>query len=128
MYKETLQSLLKNEGLNANTVLYRYTNSHHIKTAEDGSTFIEANPDPPEIVVDHYGQGHSMLASELGPGLAFTLSKENRFKSPEKKCISISLGEILSQGGKLYKDQSSGEPNSWFMTMPKGSVNVIIVS
>ena len=128
MYKETLQSLLENEDLNANTVLYRYTNSHHIKTAEDGSTFIEANPDPPEIVVDHYGQGHSILAREFGPGLAFTVSKENRFKSPEKKCISIRLGDILDQGGKLYQDKSSGEPNSWFLTMPKGRVKVLIVS
>jgi hypothetical protein len=123
-----LESLLENEGLNADTILYRYTSSHHIITADDGNTFIKANPNPPEIVVDHYAQGHSMPAREFGPGLAFALSKENRFKSSEKKCVSIRLGDILNQGGKLYQDQSSGEPDSWFMTMPQGSVNVIIVS
>lgn len=128
MYKETVESILKNEGLNADTILYRYTNSHHLRRTEDGSTFIDANPNPQEIVVDHYNQGHSMPASEFGPGLAFTLSKENRFKSPEKKCISVKLGDILDQDGKLYQDQSSGEPNSWFLTMPKGRVAVLVVS
>ena len=73
MYIETLKSLLENEGLNANTILYRYTNAHHIMTAEDGSAFIKANPDPPEIVIDHYAQGHLIPARELGPGLALSL-------------------------------------------------------
>ena len=126
MYKETLKSLLETEGLNAESILYRYTNAHHLKTDESGDTYVEANENSQEIVVDHYAQGHSMPASEFGPGLAFALSKDSRFKSPDRRCISVRLGDILDQGGKLYQDQSSGEPSSWFLTMPKGFVRVTI--
>ncbi len=126
MYKETLESLMETEGLDADTVLYRHTNPHHLKTDEKGETFIEANPNSQEIVIDHYGQGHSMPASEFGPGLAFALARESRFKSQSRKCVSVKLGDILDQGGVIYKDQSSGEPNSWFLTMPNGRVRITI--
>jgi hypothetical protein len=127
MYKETLQTILENEGLNADTVLYRYTNPHHISTDEAGKTMVKANADAPEIVVNHYEYGHLTLASEIGPGLAFALSKDSRFKSPTRKCIKVRLGDVLDQGGAVYQDQSSGEPNSWYLTMPKGGVAVEVV-
>ena len=65
-----------------------------------------------------------MAASEFGPGLAFALSKESRFKNSDRLCVSIKLGDILNQGGKIYQDQSSGEPGSWYLTMPNGSVKI----
>ncbi len=58
--------------------------------------------------------------------LAFQLTKESRFKSDNRKCVSVRLGDILDQGGVIYKDQSSGEPDSWFLTMPNGKVKITI--
>ena len=66
------------------------------------------------------------LASEIGAGLAFALSKDSRFKAPERKCVSVRLGDILDQGGAIYKDESSGEPSSWYLTMPEGKVKITI--
>lgn len=126
MYKETLQTILEAEGLNANTTLYRYTNAHHLKKDDNGDDFIEANPDSPEMVVDHYANGHLTSASDMGAGLAFALSKDSRFKTSERKCVSVKLGDILEQGGVVYKDESSGEPNSWYLTMPNGRVKITI--
>jgi hypothetical protein len=126
MYKETLESLLKAEKLDENTVLYRYTNGHHLKKDDAGNDFIEANPDSYEIVVNHYANGHMTRAGEIGIGLAFAMSKDSIFKDPKRICISVRLGEILRQGGKIYQDPSSGEPNSWFLTMPEGSVRITV--
>jgi hypothetical protein len=126
MYKETVESILKYEGLNTESVLYRYTNAHHIIKKDNGETFVKANLEPQEMVVDHYGNGHLTMASEIGKGLAFTLSKDSIFKTSDKACIRLKLGDVLSQGGALYQDQSSGEPNSWFLTIPEGEVKVQI--
>ena len=38
MYKETLESLLKAEKMDEHTVLYRYTNAHHLKKDEAGNS------------------------------------------------------------------------------------------
>ena len=126
MYKETLQTIMEAEGLSANTTLYRYTNSHHLRKDDNGNDFIEANEDSPEMVVNHYENGHLTSASEIGAGLAFALSKDSRFKTSERKCVSVKLGDILDQGGAIYKDESSGEPNSWYLTMPKGRVKITV--
>ena len=127
MYHETLENLMESEGLTSDSVMYRYTNKHHIGTDEEGKNFINANPNSEEIVIDHYGQGHSMAASEFGPGLAFALSKESRFKNSDRLCVSVKLEDILNQGGQIYQDQSSGEPGSWYLTMPNGSVKITTV-
>ena len=124
MFKETLESLMKAEGLTPETILYRYTNAHHIVRNNNGETIVKANPNSQEMVVNHYENGHLTAAEEIGQGLAFALSKDSLFKSSERKCISILLGDILAQGGTIYKDVSSGEPNSWFLTMPNGETKI----
>jgi hypothetical protein len=127
MYKETVDNLMKTEGLTPESILFRYTNSHHVISNSAGETIIKANPDSQEMVVNHYENGYITSASSLGHGLAFALSMDSRFKSADRVCVSVRLGDILEQNGVIYKDQSSGEPDSWFLTMPKGEVKVKIV-
>lgn len=113
MYQETLENLIESEGLTPETKLYRYTNSQ-----------VKANPKAQEMVVNHYANGYITKAEEVGSGLAFCLSKENEYKEEGKSCIEIRLKTIIDQGGKIYKDKSSFQYDSWYLTMPKGEAVV----
>jgi len=95
-----------------------------METGSDGYTYIRAKENPLEIVIDPYhGEGHSFHASNIGPGLAFTSSREEEFSAPDKVCLQVKIGNILEQGGLLYRITSVPEYiNAYFLTIPDGKV------
>jgi hypothetical protein len=127
MYSETMENLMISEGLTPETKLYRYTNAHHVIKNDSEETMVKANTEAQEMVVDHYTSGHITKAKEVGAGLAFCISRENEYKEEGKLCIEISLKTIIDQGGKAYKDKSSFEYDSWFLTMPEGDAVVKVL-
>lgn len=75
------------------------------------------------MVINHYGSGHITKAAEIGTGLAFCISMKTNIRMR----IKPALKSILDQGGKVYKDQSSFEYDSWFLTMPKGEARIAVL-
>ena len=66
------------------------------------------------------------MAKNVGPGLAFTLSKNNDYASGDMVCVSLKLEDFIKQGGVLYKEVSSYEEGSYFLMLTKGKFNVQI--
>ncbi|MFT5169376.1 MAG: hypothetical protein ACI8P3_004625 [Saprospiraceae bacterium] len=124
MEKEKIAILMKSEGLSKDTIFYRYTYEEHLIKTEEGKYKLSANDSATEMVEDYYISGHLVMAKYVGRGLAFTLEKDNEYKSDSKVCVEIRLSEILDQGGLIYPDRSSYETSSYFLTMPEGSVSV----
>ena len=124
MQTEKMTILMKGEGLTENTKVYRYTSDEHLVKTDDGKYRLSANDQATEMVEDYHISGHLIMAKYVGPGLAFTLEKDNEYKSESKICIEMPLSEILDQGGLIYPDRSSYETSSYFLTMPEGSVAV----
>ena len=116
--------LMKSEGLTKDTKVYRYTSEEHMIKADDGKYKLSANDSATEMVEDYHKSGHLIMAKYVGQGLAFTLEKDNEYKSEAKICVEMPLSEILDQGGLVYPDRSSYETSSYFLTMPEGSVKV----
>ncbi len=119
-------SFLKEEGLTLDTVLYRCTLPEYLVT-DAGEHWIQANDSPTEMVVDSYGSGHTMMASEIGGGLAFTEELEDDYKLEGRVCVSVRLQDVKDQGGLLYKDVSSHVLSSYFLHLPKGRIQVEIL-
>jgi hypothetical protein len=124
METEKITILMKSEGLTEDTIFYRYTAEEHLIKAGDKKYKLSANDRATEMVEDYYESGHLIMAKYVGQGLAFTLEKDNEYKSESKICVEMPLSEILDQGGLVYPDRSSYETSSYFLTMPKGSVSV----
>lgn len=127
MYTEKLEDVMKANGLDKTTALYRYTEEEHLSVDADGQYWITANPSSPEVVINHYHNGYMTPASEIGPGLAFTQKKDNRFEDEERVCVKVLLADVLNQNGLIYQDKSSGEIDSWFCTLPDSKIKVQIV-
>ena len=127
MNRETMENLMISEGLAPETKLYRYTNAHHVFKIDSKETLVKANTEAQEMVVNHYTSGHITKAKEVGAGLAFCISRENEYKEEGKLCVEISLKTIIDQGGKIYKDKSSFQYDSWFLTMPDGEAVVRLI-
>lgn len=125
MENEKLTNLMKIEGLTKDTKFYRYTSEKHLERVEDKYR-ISANENATEMIEDYYGNGHLIMAKNVGKGLAFTLEKDNEYKSENAICVELRLADILDQGGLVYPDRSSYEIGTYFLTMPSGSVIVTI--
>lgn len=138
-----LDRLLAENGLNAETHLYREVLSKHLKlTGVGGVLELAANPNPSESVVDIYGAGHTVQAAQVGPGLAFAWTPRGGWQdtmelriqqasertkemlSLERMEVVVRLGDILDQGGLVYPVESVAIEKAWYCTLPSGSVNV----
>jgi len=119
-------NFLKGEGLSIDTVLYRSTLPEYLFT-DAGEHWLKANEEPTEMVVDSYGSGHTMMASEIGSGLAFTEEVEDDYKLGGRVYVSVRLQDVKDQGGLVYKDVSSHVLNSYFLHMPKHRIQVEIL-
>ena len=127
MFHETLKNLMESERLTPETKLYRYTNARHLYKNELGQTMVKANIAAQEMVINHYSNGYITKAEEVGTGLAFCISKDNEYKEEGKLCVEIDLKTIIDQGGKIFKDKSSFEYDSWFLTMPEGGAIIEVL-
>ena len=119
-----IQQIMNENDLTFDTQLYRYQTARYIETGKDGSTYIRAKVKPLEIVIDPYqGDGHSFHAANIGSGLAFTLSREDEFRTSDNVCVKVTLKDILDQGGLIYQVTSVPEYlTSFFMSIPEGKV------
>jgi hypothetical protein len=125
-----LQELLLDHGWNEDTRLFRSSLPEFLSCTPEGSSKdesrlrISANENPSESVTDIYGAGHTCLASDCGPGLAFVESADHQWQSPDRKMISVRIGDVLEQGGRIYPVASVITDPTWYLTLPAGSVQV----
>ena len=98
-----LSETLEAHGLDAETRLYRETLSDFLQRDEStGEWSISANHDPSEAVVDLYGGGYGVVASQIGPGLSFALRPDNQWREDGRVPVAVRLGDVLDQGGLPY--------------------------
>jgi hypothetical protein len=123
---DQFMTFLKEEGLRLDTKLYRSTWPEFLVT-DAGEHWIQANEQPTEMVIDSYGSGHTMMASEVGRGLAFTEEMEDDYKLEGRIYVIVRLQDVKEQGGRIYKDVSSHVLNSYFLYLPEGRIQVSIL-
>lgn len=122
---DRLAETLEGHGLERETVLYRETLEEFLDLDEpSGEWSISANPDPSEAVVDVYGGGHVTLATQVGPGLAFTTHRESEWVAEHRVTVALRLGDVLDQGGLVYPVESVITDTVWYVTLPEGRVRV----
>ena len=138
-----LERLLAENGLNAETQLYREVLSKNLRlTGVGGVLELSANEAPRESVVDVYGAGNTVPAGQVGAGLAFAWTPRGGWQetmelrveqasertreqlSLERMEVVVRLGDILDQGGLVYPVESVSIEKAWYCTLPSGSVNV----
>ena len=122
---ERLEQLLRSHGLHKETMLFRATLQEFLSETSDPDVFLlSANVDSGEGIIDEYGGGHSTVATHVGPGLAFTESRDNQWLAEGRIGVSVRLGDVLDQGGLLYPVESVITETVWYLTLPSGSVRV----
>lgn len=123
--EKTLRDVLEGHGLDPTTVLFRATLEQFLTPDEaSGGWTITANPDPSEAVVDVYEGGHTALAAQMGPGLAFAVQPDNQWVEEDRVTVSLRLGDVLDQGGLVYPVESVITEPVWYVTLPSGRVGV----
>jgi hypothetical protein len=122
---KALRETLELGGLGPDSVLYRETREEFLTHEEtSGAWVLSANPDPSEAVVDVYEGGHTSLAAQIGPGLAFTVQADNQWVEEGRISVAMRLGDALDQGGLVYPVESVITESVWYVTLPTGSVRV----
>ena len=126
---EVLRDVLKENGLDEESRLFRYTLPEFLQESGESNNEasiyrLTANDDSSEAVEDVYGQGHGVLARHVGAGLAFCESPDNQWNEGGRVCVEVRLGDVLDQGGLLYPVQSVITERTWYLTLPEGSVAV----
>jgi hypothetical protein len=124
LIQKKIKAILQSNGLTVNTKLYRYTLPQFIEEKEAGEFFLSANDDPSEAVIDVYEGGHTSLALHVGPGLAFSRTKENEWESRDRTAVVLRLQDVLEQGGRIYPVESIITEQVWYFTLPDGHVRV----
>ncbi len=123
--EEKLQEILDSHDLDEHTVLFRETLEEFLSATDDPDVFLlSAQEDAGEAVIDEYGDGHSTVATHVGPGLAFTETRENQWQEQGRVSVSVRLGDVLDQGGLIYPVQSVITDQVWYLTLPEGHVSV----
>ena len=122
--QEILMQILQENKLTGDSILYRSTSEKHLETNQEGSNSISANNEPVEMVVDRYrGSGHTFMAKDIGPGLAFTTEKVDELHSENRVYVQVLIKDILNQGGLIYPVTSVPEyMKAFFFTLPGGEV------
>lgn len=104
---QALEGLLRSNGLSVKTRLYRCTRAEFLSPGQaPGTLSLSANDASPEGVVDIYRNGHTLVAEQLGPGLAFAEQRDNQWRAPDRKLVEVLIEEVLAQGGLLYPVES----------------------
>ncbi len=125
MEKEILETIIKENKFTDDTLFYRYTSTEHVDDKGNGKLFLLANNHPAEMVIDSYQGGHSVIANNIGPGLAFLTKPEEEFNSEGRICVTVRLGDILNQGGLIYKVTSVPEyVEVYFFTIPEKRIEI----
>jgi hypothetical protein len=123
--KQILNQLIDHDDLKDDTKFYRWTSVTHLSASNDGLYSLEARKEATEMVEDIYDQGHLIMAKYVGPGLSFTLSKNNDYADDSKVCVSITLKQFIEQGGLLFNDKSSHVEGAYFLMLAEGNFRVM---
>jgi hypothetical protein len=119
-----LRELLREHGWTEDTRLFRSSLPEFLTRTGDSPLRISANEDPSESVTDIYAGGHTCLARDCGPGLAFVESADHEWQSCDRKTVSVRIGDVLAQGGRIYPVASVITEPTHYLTLPAGSVQV----
>ncbi len=123
--KTVLAELMRENGFTAESRFYRQTLPEFLTPAEEPGVYrISANDDPSEAVINIYADGHTWLAQQIGPGLAFVESRDNEWQSSERTGVEVCLRDVLDQGGLVYPVASVITDRAWYFTLPRGGVEV----
>lgn len=140
-----LNRLLADSGLTRDSSLFREVLFSALTPSDKPGLFrIAANASPSESVVDVYGQGYTVQAEQVGPGLAFAESaRPNWQETMELRAmrldhsghlppdphveVEVTVDEILEQGGLVYPVESVSVERAWYCTLPSGHVEVRVM-
>jgi hypothetical protein len=124
--EEIRDQILKENNLDHNSRLYRYTSERHLKKMEEGTERIQANNEAVEMVVDPYEEhGHVFVAKDIGPGLSFLTEPLEEYEREDRVCVSVKISDILDQGGRIYRVTSlPAYINAVFITLPGKEIAV----
>ncbi len=124
--RDIMNDLLIENHLTAESVLYRYTSEEYIEKDDNGEYVLRAKKHPIDMVVDRYhGSYHVYIAYEIGPGLSFMKKREKEYENPNRKCVIVTVGDIIEQGGLIYTVSSlPAYIKAFFFTLPEGEINV----
>lgn len=123
---EILAKKLKEFGLDTNSKLYRYTSENYIINTGEAN-YLKAKDECLDLVEDHYEDiGHTFISKEFGQGLSFLLEPEGEYERSDRKLVSIQLGDVLNQGGLIYRISSLPEYlEGYFVTLPNGNIKIL---
>ena len=120
-----LAELMREHGFTDQSRFYRQTLPEFLTSTDDPGVYrISANNDPSEAVINIYAGGHTWLAQQIGPGLAFVESRDNEWQSPDRTGVEVCLRDVLDQGGLIYSVVSVITDRAWYFTLPRGSIEV----
>lgn len=124
--QEIMNDLLKENNLTPQSVLYRYTSEEYLQKNSEGELVLRAKAEPLDMVVDRYhGSYHVFIAHEIGQGLSFITKREKEYDVKDRVCVSITLQEVIDQGGLIYSVSSlPAFIKAFFFTLPEGEVRV----
>jgi hypothetical protein len=125
---DALEGLLREHGLRRDTQLYRCTLPEFLQTRDDGSSWLTANDDPSEAVVNVYEGGHTETACQIGAGLAFAELAANQWREAGRVLVEVTLADVLDQGGRVYPVESVITERAWYVTLPSGGVSVRVLN
>ena len=121
--KAALEGLMQEYGFTAESRFYRATLPEFLSTTDEPGVYrMSAMDDPSEAVVDVYGQGHVILAHQIGPGLAFSETADHEWLGANRTAVEVRLQDVLDQGGLIYPVESVITDRIWFLTLPDGRV------
>lgn len=123
--EEILSQKLVEFGLDTESILYRYTSENYI-ISYDGNKYLKAKNESLDLVEDHYEDiGHTFISKEFGQGLSFLRKPDEEFERKDRRLVSINLGEVLDQGGVIYRISSLPEYlEGYFLTLPNGKIKI----
>jgi len=141
--RTALAQLMADHGLTPTTRLFREAvREALVPGTVPGFYRLAANASPSESVVDVYGQGYTVQAEQVGPGLAFAESDRPDWQETmemralrarqnpgepgavDRVEVQVLLQDVLNQGGLIYPVESVTVERAWYCTLPAGSVEV----
>ena len=126
--QDILDKFMKEFKLTPESMLIRYTNRKYLEE-DNGNFYLKARKEPVEMVIDRYhGFWEVFIASEIGPGIAVLDNREEDYETDDRICVSISLKDILDQGGLVYEVTSlPSYIKAFFCTLPEGKVKISVL-
>lgn len=124
-HSDTLKEFLKQNGLNENSKLFRYTANDYLLQDVD-VYYIKAKDECSDMAIDIYeDKGHVFVSQEFGKGLSFLSKPEPEYEKENRVCVELNLKDVFDQGGLIYEITSlPAYLKGYFVSLPEGKVKV----